>query len=64
MSTDSPHTIKLQPPGCPDWITPELIEETVDVWSPYYPNQSTEADAVEILRTVGMLCGVKERKAA
>jgi hypothetical protein len=64
MSSDSPRTIKMRPAGCPDWMTPDLIEETVEVWSPYYPNGLTEADAVEILRAVGMLSDVIERKVA
>ena len=34
------------------WITDELIEQTIDVWQPYYEEELTEEDAVEILRNV------------
>lgn len=43
------------PPGCPEWITPELIAETVEVWQPYYAEELTTADAIGILRQVGLL---------
>ena len=71
MSSDSPHTINMHAAVYPDWMTPELIAETVEMWSPFYPDGLTEADAVEILRAVGMLSDVVgmssdaiERKAA
>lgn len=37
------------------WITPELIEETLQTWQPYYNEPLSEADAVEILQSVGRL---------
>src|SRR5690606_20619322 len=36
--------------GLPDWITPELIAETLDVWQPHYDKQLTDGDAIEILQ--------------
>ncbi len=41
--------------GLPDWITPELIVETREVWQPHYDKQLTEDDAVEILLGVATL---------
>lgn len=37
----------------PDWITPELIEETLRVWQPYYASPLTPKDAVGILERAG-----------
>lgn len=45
----------VDPAGLPAWITPELIEETVKVWQPYYQSQLAAGDAVEILTSVGYL---------
>ncbi len=39
----------------PNWMTPELIAETLDVWQPHYPKRLTDEDAIEILRSVGQL---------
>ncbi len=41
--------------GLPPWITPNLIRETLRVWSPYYGDRLTERDAIEILLDVGRL---------
>ncbi len=41
------------PSGVPDWITPELVQDTLDTWQAYYRQALTESDAVEILRAVG-----------
>ncbi len=43
------------PQTLPDWITPELIAETLDVWQPHYSKRLTDEDAIEILRSVGQL---------
>ena len=43
------------PSGTPDWITPELVAETLETWQPYYAEALTAADAVGILRAVGGL---------
>lgn len=40
------------PPGCPDWITPEDIEETIRVWQLRSEKPLTPDDAVEILVNV------------
>jgi hypothetical protein len=44
--------------GIPAWITPELIKDTLQTWQPYYNQQLSEADAVEILQSVGRLLDV------
>lgn len=43
------------PPGTPDWITPELLIQTRQVWEPRYSNPLTDQDVLEILLTVGRL---------
>ena len=42
----------------PDWITPELIDETIRVWQPYYGRELTEDDAVFILDGTARLFAV------
>ena len=37
------------PPGTPEWITPELVEQTVAVWQPRYETPLSIEDAVAIL---------------
>jgi len=41
--------------GKPVWITPELVEETLQTWQPYYNQELSECDAVEILQSVARL---------
>jgi hypothetical protein len=41
--------------GLPHWITGALIEETCKTWQPYYSQDLTENDAIEILQTMGRL---------
>jgi hypothetical protein len=42
----------------PRWITPELIDDTLRVWNPYYRGQLVREDAVEILRNASRLLDV------
>jgi hypothetical protein len=44
--------------GYPNWITPELIARTLQVWRERWPSPMTEADAIDILVTVGRLAEV------
>ena len=46
------------PPGCPDWITPDLLEMTITVWQRFYAVTLTVEDAVEMLMRVGNLMRV------
>ena len=64
MSTDSLRTVKTRPAGSPEWMTPALIRETIELFSPFYADPLTEHDAVEILQNTGMLADTTERKAA
>lgn len=51
----SPDKIETAPPGCPAWITPALIAETIRVWQPYYAEPLTTEDAIAMLQAVGRL---------
>jgi hypothetical protein len=50
----------LVPPGAPDWITGELLAETIRVWQPDYEKTLTTEDALEILLNVGNLLDILE----
>ncbi len=41
--------------GLPAWITPELIKATMEVWQPYYRDELTDLDAIEILQSTSRL---------
>ena len=42
----------------PDWLSAELISETLDVWQPRYRRTLTSDDAIEILLNVAALADV------
>lgn len=46
------------PAGTPAWITPALIDLTLEVWQPYYDEPLCVDDAVTILRDTGNLLDV------
>ena len=46
--------------GAPRWVTRELIANTIETWQPYYCNQLTVEDAVQILLSVAQLVDVLE----
>jgi hypothetical protein len=48
----------IVPTGTPDWITVELIEQTIRVWQPYYEAILTPEEAVTMILNVGRLYGV------
>jgi hypothetical protein len=50
------------PPGTPEWITPELIRRTLQVWQPYYAQRLTPEDAVTMIRSAGELFAVLSRE--
>jgi len=54
MTDDKTHDIP-QPPGAPDWATPALLDKTIKTWQPYYSEQLTVADALDILLAVSRL---------
>jgi hypothetical protein len=48
----------IVPAGMPDWITQELVEQTIRVWQPYYGEVVTPEEAVTMILNVGCLYGV------
>ena len=45
----------IVPAGTPEWITADLIEQTIRVWQPYYASVVTAEDAVTMIQAVGRL---------
>jgi len=45
----------IVPAGAPDWITAELVEETIRVWQPFYREVVTPEEAVTMILNVGRL---------
>ena len=45
----------IVPAGTPDWITADLIEQTIRVWQPHYEAVLTPEEAVTMIQTVGRL---------
>ncbi|REJ65890.1 MAG: hypothetical protein DWQ31_16470 [Planctomycetota bacterium] len=43
------------PPGTPEWISADLIRDTLVTWQPYYRKSLTVEAAIEILLDVGQL---------
>ncbi len=52
---DRPRQTVVVPPGTPQWITAEMIANTLRVWQPYYEEPLTELDAVEMMHNVAEL---------
>ena len=50
------------PPETPAWITANLIRETLDTWQPYYDEELTLWDAIEILQNFGRLFDTLQEK--
>lgn len=46
----------------PKWMTPELIQQTVRVWSAEIGRHIAEREAVEILRSVKRLAEITRRR--
>jgi hypothetical protein len=45
----------IVPAGTPDWVTSELVEQTIRVWQPYYQAILTPEEAVIMILNVGRL---------
>ncbi len=45
----------IVPAGTPNWVTPELVEQTIRVWQPYYQAILTPEEAVIMILNVGRL---------
>lgn len=56
-TTTIPHDDSLPclPPGTPAWITPTLVQQTIEVWQPRYQEQLTVEDAVAMILAVSHL---------
>lgn len=56
-SADTPRDARAitLPPGTPAWITPKLLQRTMETWQPFYKEPLTLDDAVIILISVGRL---------
>jgi len=48
----------IVPAGVPDWITADLIEQTIAVWQPYYADVLTPEEAATMIASVGRLLDV------
>ena len=48
----------IVPAGTPAWVTPDLIEQTIISWQPYYRARLTADDAVTIILNAGRLIDV------
>ena len=59
-STPSPKSVPqgVVPAGAPNWVTSELLAQTIEVWQPYYREPLTSDDALEMLLGVGRLLRV------
>lgn len=44
----------------PEWVTPQLLAQTLRVWQPYYDEPLTEADALAIVCNVAGLLDALE----
>ncbi len=62
-SAPAPRAVTADP-ALPAWITPELIEETIRVWQPYYATRLTPVDAVTMIQSLGQLFDVLSRDKA
>ena len=57
----SPEDGIVVPEGAPEWITSELIRDTIATWQPFYSDSLTPDDAVTMLTNVGRLFAVLSR---
>lgn len=53
--SDAPPAPAVRPPGTPQWVTAELLADTLAVWQPFYSHKLTEQDALEMLRSAAHL---------
>lgn len=47
----------------PSWITPELVQATIEAWQPFYADPITPEDAAAILKGLGALLSVLSGRA-
>ena len=51
-----------RPPGTPDWVTIELLENTVKTWQPFYNQRLLALDALEIVLNMSKLIDSLEQR--
>jgi hypothetical protein len=56
MSDDTKRIVV--PPGLPEWVTSDLIEETMRVWQPFYPTPLTVDEGIGIILSASRLLEV------
>ena len=57
------HSVERVPAGTPNWVTANLIDQTLQIWQPYYSYRLTREDALVIIKNVGRLFEVMSRGA-
>ena len=60
IETESALPISV-PAGAPAWVTPKLLEDTIQSWQPYSVELLTASDALEILISAAHLFDVLEK---
>ena len=48
-------TLAVVPSGAPAWVTPGLIQRTLEVWQPYYERELISEDALAIIMGASQL---------
>ena len=48
-------TTVVVPTGAPSWVTPELLQKTMEVWQPYYEQELIPEDALAIIMGAGQI---------
>ncbi len=46
------------PAGTPDWVTADLLADTIETWQPYYSRPLTNREALEIIQQFDRLLDV------
>jgi hypothetical protein len=59
----SDRAVERVPAGAPNWVTETLIDQTLQIWQPYYSYRLTREDALVIIKNVGRLFEVMSRGA-
>lgn len=54
-------SVERIPAGAPNWVTETLIDQTLEIWQPYYSYRLTREDALVIIKNVGRLFEVMSR---
>jgi len=55
QTTEEQNRFCSVPAGAPDWVTPELMRQTWEVWQPYYREPLNALDLLEMILGVGWM---------